>query len=80
MRKAIQVTVERTVTLNPIWYDEQWHHELVAEGRTDEQALNEMLLMAWSEDWTSVTEELFDNANAFVEAVKKVEVVDAPED
>lgn len=56
--KAIRLTVHNTVTLKALWYDEQWHRELVAEGMTDEQALREMLRVGYEEDALSLWEEL----------------------
>jgi hypothetical protein len=55
----IRFTVVVTTTLEPLWYDEQWHRELVADGLTDEQALKTMVEMGVQEDPTSLLWQMF---------------------
>ncbi len=78
--KAISFYFERGVTLEPLWYDEQWHQQLLDEGWTEEGALKEMLRFAYEEDWTSLIQELMEGdgsyADVFVDSVTAVRVVE----
>jgi hypothetical protein len=52
--KTITFKFSRSVALNPIFYDEQWYRQLLADGHTHEGALREMLRAACEEDPTEV--------------------------
>lgn len=78
--KSIRFTVVATTTLKPLWYDEQWHRELVSDGMTDEQALREMIREGVSEDFLSILWEMFgpppETARYFAEAVTEAVLVE----
>lgn len=71
---------ERRVTLQPLWYDERWHQEMLEEGWTDEGALREMLRAGFNEDWTSMIQEMIESgqsyADEFVDSITWVALVD----
>ena len=75
----IRFTITATTTLESLWYDEQWHRELVEDGLTDEQALKEMLRVGFEEDGLSILWEMFgpppETAKYFAQAVTEVCVV-----
>ena len=79
MSRRIRFTIEATTTLSEVWYDEQWHRELVADGMTDEQALTEIIKEGFSEDGLSMVWEMFGippgTAVYFAQALKDVHLV-----
>lgn len=83
MFKAIRFTFTKTVTLDTLWYDEEWHQQLLEHGLSDEEALREMLRVGWEEDWTSLVQEMNEGllgslgASEFVAGVSDVAVVPA---
>jgi hypothetical protein len=72
----IRFTIAATTTLEPLWYDEQWHRELVADGLTDEQALRAMIEQGFQEDGLSILWEMFgpppETARYFAQAITEV--------
>jgi hypothetical protein len=75
----IRFRVERTVTLEPLWYDRQWHEELMADGMSDQEALIEMVRLGMQEDPTSLLWEAFgtppEMAEGFAASITRAEVV-----
>jgi hypothetical protein len=72
----ITFTIEVTTTLEPLWYDEQWHKEMIHDGLTDEEALTEMLRVGYEEDSMSLWWEMFgsppEGARNFAHSVKNI--------
>lgn len=73
---TISLTIEKTVNVDPLWYDEHWFRELLDEGLSEEDALREMIHVGWQEDWTSLSQEILGgDADEFVKSVKSVKLV-----
>ncbi len=78
----ITFTLVKTVTLDPIWYDDQWHQEMLAEGMTEEEALREIVREWVEEDATTILFEMFGTpqdglAEEFAKATTNLHLTDA---
>jgi hypothetical protein len=78
--KTIRFTYQREVTLDPLWFDEQWLEENVAEGVSIDEALRLQIKLGYEEDWSSLLEEMTagsgSRAQEFVDSVTSIEVVE----
>ena len=79
MNTRIRFTITATATLESLWYDEQWHRELVADGMTDTEALCEMVRVGFEEDGLSILWEMFgpppETAKFFADAITEIALV-----
>ncbi len=76
----IRFTITATVTLESLWYDEQWHRELLADGLSESEALRKMVRGGFDEDGLSIIWEMFgpppETGKYFAQAITDIAVVD----
>jgi len=73
--------LERDVTLDALWFDQQWYDEMRADGLSHQDALLAMVESGVEEDPTSILWESFgpgaELASEFVKSITRIDVWDA---